>query len=278
MLFKRNERSNAVKITQDTVIVLVGATGGLGGAAAQVFAQQGARLILAGRDRDKLQSMGGRFSAPTFQVDLTRTESIATFREQVWNSVSHVDVLINLSGFDVRKPLASHSIEEIQRLVAVNLAGSIHLTREFLPGMKSQNHGLILHVGGFADGRLAFPFYSVDAATRAGLSAFIESMNRELHLEKSPIRLVYFSPSPADTETERPFHGIWREMGLQMESPARVADELLSAVATRRERYLMGGLITDIFARLNAAFPRLADFLIMNQYGAILQKHLGVSR
>jgi hypothetical protein len=50
---------------------------------------------------------------------------------------------------------------------------------------------------------------------------------------------------------------------------------LLRAVSTRRERYLMGGVVTEIFARLNSAFPRLADFLMMNQYGAILQKYLG---
>jgi short-subunit dehydrogenase len=206
-------------------------------------------------------------------VDIADPESI----EALKNSITRVDVVVNLTGVDVRKPLDSHSIEEIQRLIAVNLAGSIYLTRAFLPQMKMQQNGIILHVGGFADGRLAFPFHSVDAATRAGLSAFIESMNRELLLEKSAARLIYFSPSPADTEAERPFHGLWRKMGIRVEAPSRVADELLRAVATQRERYIMGGVVTDIFARINATFPRLADLLMMNLYGRILQKHLGGS-
>lgn len=256
---------------QDKSVLIVGATGGLGSAAAQAFSSAGARLILAGRDVAKLQQLRQKFSVTVFQVDITNLESV----EALKNSVTRVDVVVNLAGVDVRKPLGAHSIEEIRQLIAVNLAGSIYLTRTFLPQMKAQQSGIILHVGGFADGRLAFPFYSVDAATRAGVSAFVESINRELRLEQSPVRLIYFSPSPADTEAERPFHRIWREMGLQVESPARVADELLRAVATRRERYLMGGMVTDIFARLNTAFPRLADLLMMNQYGAILQKYLG---
>jgi NADP-dependent 3-hydroxy acid dehydrogenase YdfG len=256
---------------QDKSVLIVGATGGLGNAAAQAFSLAGAQLLLAGRDAQKLQKLRQQFSVPVFQVDIADAESV----EALKNSVPHVDVVVNLTGTDVRKPLDSHSIEEIQRLIAVNLTGSIYLTRVFLPLMKAQQHGIIFHVGGFGDGRLAFPFYSVDAATRAGLSSFIESLNRELRLEKSPVRLIYFSPSPADTETERPFHGVWREMGLQIEAPSVVADELLRAVSNQRERYLMGGMVTDIFARLNAAFPRLADFLMMNHYGNILQKHFG---
>ena len=259
------------QLFQDKSVLIVGATGGLGSAAAQAFSSTGARLILAGRDAEKLERLRQQFSVPVFQVDLAQPESV----EALKNSVPNVEIVVNLTGTDVRKPLGAHSIEEIQRLIAVNLAGSIYLTRAFLPQMKSQSSGIILHVGGFADGRLAFPFYSVDAATRAGVSAFVESLNRELRLEHSPVRLVYFSPSPAETAAERPFHRLWREMGLKVEPAAKVAADLLQAVVTQRERYLMGGLITDLFARLNAAFPRLADFLMMNQYGRILQKHLG---
>jgi len=256
---------------QDKSVLIVGATGGLGSAAAQAFSSAGTRLTLAGRDAEKLRQLRQQFSASVCQVDIANPESV----EALKHSTPRVDIVVNLTGADVRKPFDAHSIEEIQRLIAVNLAGSIYLTGAFLPLMKAQQSGIILHVGGFADGRLAFPFYSVDAATRAGLSAFIESMNRELRLEKSPVRLIYFSPSPADTEAERPFHGIWREMGMQVEPPSKVADKLLRAVTIRRERYLMGGMVADIFARLNAAFPRLADFLMMNQYGKILQKYFG---
>ena len=115
------------KIFQDKSVLIVGATGGLGNAAAQAFSSAGARLILAGRDAEKLQQLHQQFSVPVFQVDIANPESV----EALKNSVTHVDVVVNLTGVDVRKPLDSYSIEEIQRLIAVNLAGSIYLTRVF---------------------------------------------------------------------------------------------------------------------------------------------------
>lgn len=260
---------------QNKVVLLVGATGGLGSTAALAFAQQGAKLILAGRDMEKLQRLSRQFSAPAIQVDISNPDSISDLLTKVQVDFPKVDLVINLTGADVRKSLEAHGLDEIQRLISVNLAGAIYLTKLFLPRMEAQRGGVILHVGGFADGRLAFPFYSVDVATRAGISAFIEAMNRELRLKNSLVRLVYFSPSPADTEVERPFHGVWQEMGLRIESPSRVADELLQAASGERERYLMGGFITDVFARINAAFPRLADTLMMDRYSAILRNHFG---
>lgn len=260
---------------QEKVVLLVGATGGLGNAAAQAFAAQDARLLLAGRNPAKLEMLREQFSAPIFPVDMTDVSSITSMKEQVHSISPQVDVVVNLSGMDVRRRIEDHSVEEIQQLLLLNLAGSIHLTKMFLPWMKAQRQGVILHVGGFADGRLAFPFYSVDAATRAGLAKFIEALNRELRVEKSPVRLIYFSPSPADTDAERPYHGIWREMGIRIESPDRVANELLRAIRQPSEHYLMGGFLTDLSSRLNAAFPRLADAFIMDRYSKILQKHLG---
>lgn len=260
---------------QNKIVLLIGATGGLGTAAALAFAKQGAKLILAGRHSEKLQELSRQFSAACFQVDVSSPESISILQTNVQENFPRVDLVVNLTGADVRKSLSAHSLDDIQRLISVNLAGAMYLTKIFLPMMEAQRSGVILHVGGFADGRLAFPFYSVDAATRAGVSAFIESMNRELRLKKSPVRLVYFSPSPADTEVERPFLAIWQEMGIQIESPSRVANELLQAASGRHERYLMGGIATNMFARINAAFPRSADALMMNRYGVILQNHFG---
>src|SRR5512139_512726 len=120
----------------DKSVLIVGATGGLGGVAALAFSSAGARLILAGRDTEKLQQLRRQFSAPVFQVDIANPESVAALT----NSTPRVDIVVNLTGADVRKPLGTHSIEEIQRLIAVNLAGSIYLTRAFLPQMKLQQN------------------------------------------------------------------------------------------------------------------------------------------
>lgn len=100
-------------------------------------------------------------------------------------------------------------------------------------------------------------------------------MNRELRLEGKPVILLYFSPSPADTDAERPFHGLWRQMGTKIVSTEQVAAELRRAVIQKRKQYVMGGVLVNGFAKLNAAFPDLADLLMMNQYGKKLQSFFG---
>lgn len=258
------------------VVLLIGATGGLGGAIAEAIAGAGARLILTGRSPAALEALRQRFPAPhrVHAADIADVQSITSLVEFVQENCPRLDLVINAAGTDVRKPLEDHTPQEVHDLVNANLLGAIHLTRVFMPVMRAQDSGMILHVGGFADGRLAFPYYSVDAATRAGLATFVEAVNRELRLAKSRARVGFFSPSPADTPAERPFHPIWRDMGLVVETPQRVAAALLDAAAARRQRAWMGGIAAGIFARLNAAFPSLADRLMMDSYGRILRRHL----
>ena len=110
---------------QNKVVLLVGATGGLGSAAALAFAQQGAKLILAGRDMEKLQRLSRQFSAPAIQVDISDPDSISDLLTKVQVDFPKVDLVVNLTGADVRKSLEAHSLDEIQRLISVNLAGDL---------------------------------------------------------------------------------------------------------------------------------------------------------
>ncbi|MCP4541508.1 MAG: SDR family NAD(P)-dependent oxidoreductase [Chloroflexi bacterium] len=261
---------------QDKIVVIVGATGGLGSAFAQAFANEGAKLILAGRNKEALDralsKLGKDKSTQTFLTDMTNPTSLYQLGDHITSTFGKVDVVVNATGVDVRKPFEKHSLEEIERTLNVNLLGAIILTHTFLPVMREQGYGNIVHVGGFSDGRLAFPYYSVDVATRAGIFSFIESVNREL--EGSDVVATYFSPSPADTEAERPFHPLWRKMGIRIISREQVAAALLDTVDKQRRVHVMGGLATTFFAKLNAVWPRLADVLILRHYGRMLKQFL----
>ena len=258
------------------VVLITGANGGLGSAFAQAFAEQGAQVILAGRNLPALQSLADSMpDAPAIHtLEFDNPENHLALRQFISDSFGKVDIIVNAIGADTRKLLEEHQQDEIHKLLSANLHGAILLTQTFLPLMKSQNDGMIVHIGGFADGRLAFPFYSVDAATRAGMFTFIESVNRELALEKSNVRIGYFSPSPADTEAERPYHAIWQEMGVKILPVENIAAELLNMIVNRRAVHIMGGFSTRLFAGINAISPRLADLILLNRYSAILKKHL----
>ncbi len=259
----------------DQVVIILGATGGLGTAFAHAFAAEGARLLLAARSQEKLDTLAEELSTPiqTYSIDITNADSLDALATFAMTKFEQVDVVVNATGVDVRKPFGEHTLPEIQRTLDVNLSGAILLTRAFLPFMRAQGDGTIVHVGGFADGRLAFPYYSVDVASRAGVASFIESINREI--KGSGITVTYFSPTTADTEAERPYHEIWREMGLEIASPGEVAEALLDTVARRKPIHIMGGAGASFLAKLNAAWPHLADAIIMRRYGQILKRHLG---
>lgn len=253
-------------------VVIIGATGGLGNAIAQAFVNQGARVLLAGRQAEKLKLAATQFPPETLchGIDMTDAASIDALVEFARAHFGRVDVVVNAAGIDVRKAFAQHSLADIHHTIDLNFTGALLLTRAFLPLLQQQSSGTIVHIGGFADGRLALPYFTVDVASRAGLATFVESLNRELH--GSGIHIMFLSPSPADTTTERAFHPLWRKMRLDIAPASQVADELLDAVAKRKSVHIMGGVATIILAKLNAAFPRLADAVILNHYRRILKQ------
>lgn len=256
-------------------VVIIGATGGLGSAIAKAFAHKGAKLLLAGRREDKLREIAdsiGR-AVTTITFDLKSSESIlalATFAG-AWSQ--GVDIVVNATGHDVRKTLENHNLEDIENTIETNLKGTILLTQAFSRVMKDERGSTILHIGGFADGRMAFPYYSVDVATRAGVYSFVEAMNRELEVEGKLARLSYFCPSPADTEAERPYHELWQSMGIQIASAEKVAEDLIKHLERQRATGIMGGLSTLVFAKLNSVIPKLADILLMKKYSAMLKNY-----
>ena len=250
-------------------VLVVGASGGLGSAIAQAFAAEGAALAVVGHRRLPEGELPGAAAVSRHLADLTDAASLAVLVDEVLAIHGRVHVVVNATGCDVRKPLPDHTTDDFRRSLEVNLLGAMLLTQVFLPVV---GDGMIVHLGGFADGRLAFPFYSADAASRAGLHTFCEAVNRELALDAKQARVLFFSPSPADTDAERPFHPLWRELGTTIVAPAAVAAELVTAVGQRKQVHIMGGWTTRLFAAINAVSPRLADVLLMRRYGAALRQ------
>jgi short-subunit dehydrogenase len=134
--------------------------------------------------------------------------------------------------------------------------------------------GTIVVLGGFGDGRLGLPYYSVDVASRAGVSAFAQSMNREFALEGRDLRVCYACPAPADTEAERPYASLWRKMGTPVVSPEKAADFVL-AVALQRRAVAVMGWRNAFITRVNAVSPWLADVLGLKAAGLQLREAFG---
>jgi len=256
------------------VAVVFGATGGLGQAIIHAMYSAKMTVIAVGRNESKLQSITINKQRIPYQIaDLENTYSIQSAFEQIINQYGVIDIVVNAVGYDVRKSLLEHTESEIERSLSINLQGAINMTQSFIQTHNRDTPATIIHLGGFGDGRLAFPFYSVNVATRAGLRAFIESVNREMAILNRPIRAMYFGPAVADTEAERPFHPIWREMDIKIETPETIANHLMQAIEKNNLSYIMG-MDTILINMINALSPRLADWITMRKFGHILANHL----
>lgn len=259
-------------------VLIIGASGGLGESYSEAFLKEGARVLLTSRSEEKNKKLITRLKGDvtTAQVDITNKESLEELVEIVKKWTPKIDIIINATGYDVRKSLETHRFEEIYESLDTNLLGAILVTKIFLPLMKNAPESTIVHMGGFVDGHLAFPYYSVDVASRAGIFSFIESMNRELYQEGSSIHLTYFCPNAADTKSEQPYHGIWKEMGVSISTREEVTEKLLKVIERKQKVYMMGGFLTCFFAKLNTVFPQVAEVVLLNKYSRILKKHLSI--
>jgi hypothetical protein len=172
---------------------------------------------------------------------------------------------------DVRKSIQDQDEAEIISQLDTNLKTPIYITKAFLPYFLKQNKGELIHFSGFLDGRLAFPYYTVDVASRAGLVSFIESINREIN--NKSICIASYCPQVADTDSERPFHAIWKEMGIPILTTEKIADDLIHTLGYSKTLRISGGFINSFFAKINSASPSFANFIIMNSYSEILRKY-----
>ncbi len=248
-------------------VLVIGASGGLGQGFVRAFAAAGAKLLLAARRAESLEVLAGEVrAAAVYALDVTDAAQIGALAAQIGSEHPELEIVVNATGCDVRKVFLEHTTDEIARTLAVNLGGAIQITRAFLPLMQRRHDGYIVHMGGFADGRLAFPYYTADFASRAGLRGFVDAINREV--SASGVTIGYFSPSPADTDAERPLHELWRRMGQRIVSVEEVAAALLDAAAHRRRVAVMGGWTTRLFGHVNAVFPGIAEALLINSYRA----------
>lgn len=248
---------------------VVGATGGLGTAIVDALVREGASVYALGRDSRRLTTLRqGRDGITTAIVDTGSPDSLRTLGE----ASPMLDTLIVAIGADVRKPLAAHTKTDIDLLLQANLTAAILLTKSF--STRVRDGGSIVIVGGFGDGRLGLPYYSVDVATRAGVSAFAQAMNRELALEGRDLRICYACPAPADTAAERPFAELWRKMGTPVVSPDKVADFILVA-ALRRKAVSVMGWQNALIARVNGISPSLADAIGLRSAGLLLREAFG---
>ena len=160
--------------------LVVGASRGIGLAIAQHVARAGARTLLAARSMDKLQARAAELTAEgckaePFQLDISTREAI----DAALPGLPEVDILINVSGTNIRKRYVDFTVEEYDRIVNTNLTGIFHLTQKVGKGMIDRGRGgKVIHIGSMMS-ILGLPYLTVYAITKAALAGLTRTMAAE---------------------------------------------------------------------------------------------------
>jgi NADP-dependent 3-hydroxy acid dehydrogenase YdfG len=215
------------------VVVITGASSGLGEATARLLFAQGARVVLGARRVDRLQSLADELTASggkalVVATDVTHCEQVKRLVDAAVQTYGRIDVMINNAGLMPQSPLERLKIEEWDRTIDVNIKGVLYGIAAALPHMKQQKAGHIINVSSVA-GHKVGPGFAVYAATKHAVRALSEG----LRLEVKPynIRTTVISPGAVATElpnsvtepdiAER-IHKFYKEIAIPAESFARV--------------------------------------------------------
>lgn len=180
----------------DKVAVVIGGNSGIGLAAAKLFAQEGARVAIAGRDARKLEAAASEIGAGTHarQCDIARLEAIDAFMQAVKERFGRIDALVINAGVGTFAPVRQITPELWDQVHAVNLRGCFFAAQKALPLMQ---RGSAIVFTGSIGAVLGIPGNAVYAAAKAGLRAAARILATELVGEG--IRVNVVSPGPTET-------------------------------------------------------------------------------
>ncbi|NJK39668.1 MAG: SDR family oxidoreductase [Oscillatoriales cyanobacterium RM2_1_1] len=189
---------------QGQIVVITGASSGIGAACAQIFAREGAALILAARRQEKLEAIAAELQT-TYQSQIHVLEMDVCDRAAVESALialpepwSQVDILVNNAGLSRGlDKLQEGDIQNWEEMIDTNVKGLLYVTRAVLPGMVERRRGHVINIGSVA-GHQNYPGGNVYCATKAAVRALSEGL--KMDLLGTPIRVSSVDPGLVETE------------------------------------------------------------------------------
>ncbi|THF69201.1 SDR family oxidoreductase [Deinococcus sp. Arct2-2] len=227
---------------QDSVVIITGASMGIGEATARVFAAAGAKLVLAARSADKLaaiaQSLPSGAKTLIVPTDMTDPVQVNALIEKTYERFGRIDILINNAGQSAIGPVATIDPEVYRQIIELNLFGPLYALQAVVPKMRAQGGGVIINISSSVS-KMAIPGIGAYASTKYALNGLSLTARNELAADN--IRVVLFHPGQTTTDfgknALRPADlGNWRPGGNQPmpapDSAEAVAHTILKAART----------------------------------------------
>ena len=220
------------------VVVITGASSGIGEATARLLAAEGARVALGARRKDRLDALGdeirrGGGEAHVAVTDVTRRADVEALVRGTVDAFGRVDVIVNNAGIMPLSPIERLKIEDWDRMIDVNVKGLLYGIAAVLPLMKAQKSGHVINVSSVA-GHKVRPGNTVYAATKHAVRVISEGLRMEV--KPYGIRTTLISPGAVATELADSV----TEPDLQERTRALYAMAIPADVIARSIAYVIG--------------------------------------
>lgn len=248
------------------VVLITGASSGLGKEIAFEAAKQGASLILCGRKVEELEKVQRACQdkygvlATYYEMDLGHYESVHHALTQIQSEHPIVDVLVNCAGFGSFEAFSEVSLSEARQMFEVNVLGLMHVTQVMLLPMMSAKKGHVINIAS-QGGKMATPKSSIYSATKFAVIGFSNS----LRLEMKPfnVRVTTVNPGPIKTS----FFDKTDPEGLYLASVGRMALEpnplakKIVGIMNTKKREVNAPFIMEMGSKAYGLFPVVGDYL-----------------
>jgi uncharacterized protein len=233
-------------------VLLTGATGGLGHAIARALARRGASLILTGRRADVLEPLAAETGAEVRGVDLADAAAVAELAE----GCADVDVLVANAGLPGTGRLDGYSVEQVDRVLDVNLRAPIVLAHALAPKMVERGRGSLVFMSSLS-GKAASPSSSLYSATKFGLRGFALGLRIDLYGTGVGVTVV----NPGFIREAGMFHesGAKLPPGVGTKSPEDVARAVARAIESGRAEIDVAPLPLRAGAAVSGLAPGVAE-------------------
>ena len=187
-----------MKKLQDNVVIITGASSGIGAALARQFAAEGAKLALAARSLDKLQLLADSLDTDALPVrtDMTDPAQIREMVRLTAERFGRIDILVNNAGVGLYGSFVETPPEQLRQLVATNWLGPAYAIQAAVPYMRQQGKGQIINISSVA-GKIAIPWMTTYCSTKFALNAL--SYGLRMELEQDNIQVINVCPGRIKT-------------------------------------------------------------------------------
>jgi serine 3-dehydrogenase len=185
---------------KDKIVLITGASSGIGEGCARAFATEGAKLILAARRIDRLQKLASELDVTThcIQLDVTDQKAVADAINTLPAEWQAIDILVNNAGLaSGATKLHEVTTADIDKMVDTNVKGLLYVTRAVLPGMVQRQRGHVINLGSVA-GHYAYANGAIYCATKAAVKSITEALKQDLL--GTPVRVSSVDPGLVETE------------------------------------------------------------------------------